>query len=217
MIAQAETDASDALNKTLADVQTKILPAAQHMIDEYAGVATDWRNPKGSVQAAFDNIAMAAGNLSRTDGVVGRITTDKKLADQLVETLAKLSSTADDIRAGLSNLRETTAELPKLARNVSAGTEQLPAILERTQGVMLEAQKSLADLQKSTAQLPATVTSLRQAVDQLPDVMAHTQQTLVEVQKLVRGMQGLPFVRDNIEQTAPAGAALRPGDVGGPQ
>jgi phospholipid/cholesterol/gamma-HCH transport system substrate-binding protein len=74
--------------------------------------------------------------------------------------------------------------------------------------------QTIVKLNASVDTIGSTVASLRKTTDELPDVVAQLQQTLIEVQKLLRGLQGLPLIRDYVDQN-PAEQHLRPSDIGG--
>ncbi len=212
---EPETGATDAINQTLVDVRTHTIPAIERLLKEYTGFASDLRSPGSSFQQALAKIDMATARLQQNDNMVGRLLTDKQVADNLTQTMTKLADSAEGIRVTIDSLQKTAAEFPKIATSASNQVDKLPAMVEQTRAMMADVDKAVKDLQQTTSQLPGVVLSLKQAIDQLPDVLAHTQQTLVEVQKLARGLQQLPFVRDNVEQSAQSGT-LRPADIGGP-
>lgn len=217
LVADPEAGATDAINKTLADIRSHTLPAAEGLLKEYTKLAADLRDPHSPLQQTLARIDAVTARLERNDNALGRLLNDKQLADDLSQTLSKLNATADSAQLALADLQKTVAEFPKIAASASSQIDKLPAMVDQTRQMMLEVQRALQDLQKTTAQLPAVVGSVKQTVDALPDVLAHVQQTLVEVQKLIKGMQELPFIRDNVERSAQGNTTLRPADIGGPQ
>jgi ABC-type transporter Mla subunit MlaD len=213
--AAPETGYTDAINSTVSDVRMHTLPAIEALLQEYTKLAADLRSPHGPVQETFAHLDAVSANLQRSDSVLGRLTTDKELADRLDQAITKLTASTDDVHRLINNLEETTAELPKIAHSASSQVDKLPQMVDQTSKVMAEAETTLKDLEATTAQLPAVVASLKETVDTLPGVMVHTQQTLIEVQKLVKGMQNLPLIRENVDHTVQAGT-LQPTDAGGP-
>ncbi len=74
--------------------------------------------------------------------------------------------------------------------------------------------QTVVKLNASVDTIGSTVASLRKTTDALPDTIIQLQQTLVEVQKLVHGLEGLPLVREHVDQNATQ-QNLRPSDIGG--
>ena len=195
LTATPESGTGDAITQLVDDVRTHTLPAVQTILEQYSQLAVELRSHEGPLQHTLAHLDQVTANLQRRDSVVGRLTTDKGLADQLNQSIAKLSTTVDDLHAVMADLQKTSAGLP--------------AIAQQSQGVMAQASAAIGNVRDSTQQLPAVMLSLKRTVDTLPGVMAHTQQSLMEVEKLVKGMQALPLIRDHVD-TAPQSAALRP-------
>ncbi len=211
LTATPEVGASDALNQTLLDVRDKTLPAVNALLQQYTQLAINLQDPRGSLQGTLANLDHLTAQLGRTDNVVGQLLNDKHMQQNVDQIVTRLSRSTDDIQAVIANLRATTNTMPELMQNAVGEEKQIGEM-------MAEAQKSLRDLQLSIQDVPQIVGSLQKTVDQLPDIMAQVEQTLEEVKKLVHGLEGLPFVRENITNTpATSGRPLRPSDVGGGQ
>ncbi len=195
LTAVPESGTGDAITQLVDDVRTRTLPAVQTILEQYSQLAVELRSQEGPLQHTLAHLDQVTANLQRTDSVVGRLTTDKGMAEQLNQSIVRLSSTIDALHGVMADLQKTSAGLPVITR--------------QGQGVMTQASAAIGNVRDSTAQLPAVMLSLKQSVDTLPGVMAHTQQSLVELEKLVRGMQALPLIRDHIDQT-PQTATLRP-------
>ena len=198
-IADPDTSATDAATKMVADLQTKTLPAVQALVQQYTLLAMDLRSQQGPVQQTLAHLDQLTANLQRTDTVLGKLTADKPLADQLSVAVERMTASTDELQKVLGDLQKTSGALPNMA---GQGADMMTA-----------ANKAITNVNAATTQLPAVMASLKQTVDALPGVMIHTQQSLVEVEKLVRGMQALPLIRDHVEQASDTGP-LKPTDVG---
>jgi ABC-type transporter Mla subunit MlaD len=184
-IAEQESGTGDAITQLVADVRTHTLPATQVILEQYAGLAMELRSQNGSLQHTLAHLDQVTANLGRTDSVVGRLTTDKVLADQLEASITKLSATVDDLHAVMADLQKTSSGLP--------------AISEQSRGMITQASTAIGNVRDATAQLPG--------------LLAQTQQSMMEANRLIKGMEALPLIRDHIDNN-PQAATLRPTALG---
>ena len=200
--ADLETGTGDEIGKAVTDFRLNTQPAIQKLLDQYTLLAADLRNQGGPLQQTLVHVDRLAANLERTDSVLGKLTADKALAEELARAVGRLSASAEQLQATLANVRQTSAGMPAMG--------------DQTRRTMAEVDRSVTDIRATTARLPALMASLQQTVDALPGVTAQTQQSLVEIERLVKGMQQLPLIRDHVDATAADAGTLRPSDVEAP-
>jgi phospholipid/cholesterol/gamma-HCH transport system substrate-binding protein len=135
-------------------------------------------------------------------------------------TVPKINTLIDQFGALATQFLDPHGPTQSLLANLNGVSARLQAN-DNIAGRILN-DKQLADnlaqtivkLNASVDTIGSTVASLRKTTDQLPDVVVQLQQTLVEVQKLLRGLEGLPLVRDYVDQKT-SEQQLRPSDIGG--
>jgi phospholipid/cholesterol/gamma-HCH transport system substrate-binding protein len=210
--ATPEASAGDAVTQTVADVRTHTLPAVQALVEQYTQLAIDMRSREGPLQETLGHINALTANLARTDSVLGHLTADKTMADQLNNAVAALTASSQELQQVLGDLQHTSGALPAFAAQGKGVIDNASHAVSNIQDATAQLPAVMASLKQTTQTLPAMMDSLKQTVDTLPGVMAHTQESLVEIEKLIKAMEALPLIRNHVD-TASTGGSLQPTDV----
>jgi ABC-type transporter Mla subunit MlaD len=145
--------------------------------------------------------------------VLGHLTADKSLADELNNSVGALSTASTELQQVLADLQHTSSGLPGFAVQGKAVIDNASRAVANLQDATADLPAVMAALKQTAQTLPAMMASLKQTVDTMPGVMAHTQESLVEIEKLVKAMEALPLIRNHVD-TASTGGPLQPTDVG---
>jgi phospholipid/cholesterol/gamma-HCH transport system substrate-binding protein len=168
---------------------------------------------EGAARAATD-ILSAAPEVGASDQL------SQMIQEFRTKTVPKINTLIDQFGALATQFLDPHGPTQSLLANLNTVSARLQAN-DNIAGRILN-DKELADnlaqtivkLNASVDTIGSTVASLRKTTDQLPDVVVQLQQTLVEVQKLLRGLEGLPLVRNYVDQKTTE-QQLRPSDIGG--
>jgi phospholipid/cholesterol/gamma-HCH transport system substrate-binding protein len=184
--ARSEKAPTDTLDGILVEVRGKVMPLledVQRAVAAFAAVAQRAADPAGPLEQTLSSTAVIARRIEGGEGTVGKLLTSDKLAAELQVTvenarglIAQLERAAKDPQIGqvlrktdsvLTSLQATmrglAASTPKIADNVAATTDALPATLLQAQIAAHELELLLGQLRRSwllggsgTAPAPST-------------------------------------------------------------
>ena len=213
---EADNGPSEKVTAILTQVQEQAVPAIQEAraaIREYTALAADLRNPKMPLQLTIAHLSEITGSIEKGEGLVGRLLSDPKMANEISVLLPKLNAAFDEMQGVLKNLGKTSGNLSDLTESAREDMKKLPALLDTTRDTIGELQVTLKDIRKTTAKLPEMVEGATTTINALPGVVLQMQETLRQVQILVEGAQKSWLFRSNIDKTEPIGR-IRADEIG---
>ncbi|MDA0578126.1 MAG: hypothetical protein O3B24_08505 [Verrucomicrobia bacterium] len=141
---QKDTELIEMMEDLLKQVRETTVPALEELrktIVEYGQLATDLRNPDEPLMKLLRNLEQLTAGLQRGEGAAGTVLRDPQMADDLKDIL-------DTINATLNDLKQTTAQLPAMAKTVGAEVEDLPGLMLQTQETIRESERLIEGIQR---------------------------------------------------------------------
>jgi phospholipid/cholesterol/gamma-HCH transport system substrate-binding protein len=149
LIAIPETGASDAINQTLVEVRTRLLPAMESTLDEYKAVADDLRNPNGPVHQTLAHLDHLTADLQQTAVELPKIAHSASMQmDKMPAMLDQTTAVMSEAEKSLKNLQQTTAQLPAVVASLKQTVDALPDVMVHTQQTLIELQKLIRGMQE---------------------------------------------------------------------
>jgi phospholipid/cholesterol/gamma-HCH transport system substrate-binding protein len=213
---EADNGPSEKVTAILNQVQAQAVPAleeARAAIREYTALAADLRNPKKPLQMTISHLEQITGSIEKGEGLVGKLMSDPKMAEQVNALLPKFNAAFDELQGVLQNLGKTAGNLSGLTASAQEDMKKLPALLDTTKDALTELQITLKDVRKTTAKLPELMEGATTTINTLPGVVLQMQETLRQVQILVEGAQKSWLFRSHIDQSEPIGR-IRSDEIG---
>jgi ABC-type transporter Mla subunit MlaD len=213
----ANAGPTEKLTQLAGELQKQAIPAVQEAraaIREYTQLAADLRDPKKPLQQTIAHLGAITGSIEKGEGLVGRLLSDPKMAEQISAMLPKLNNSLDQMADVLKGLGKTSGNLADITATAKEDLKRLPALLDTTQESLTELTGTMKDIRKTTANLPAIVEGAGQTVAALPGVVLQLQETLRQMQILVEGVQKSWLVRSYIDKGEPNGR-IRADEIGG--
>ncbi|MBU0678159.1 MAG: MCE family protein [Verrucomicrobia bacterium] len=146
-----DTEITERVEEVVEQVRAEILPALEQLrkaLEEYTGLAQDLRDKDGSLQQLFARLDRIAEGLEKGEGTAGRLLRDPDVAEGVAQSVQKLNASLADVQMSVKDLREVTAQLPKMTRTISGEIDQLPDVVLEARRTMDEANRLLAGLQR---------------------------------------------------------------------
>ncbi|MCX7010839.1 MAG: hypothetical protein NTY53_26970 [Kiritimatiellaeota bacterium] len=113
----------------------------QKTIDEFRGLASDLRSTNGPVLQLVGRINEITAGIQKGEGPVGKILRDPQMAQQLADTLTQIQKI-------LADVKQTTGQLPAIAKTASGEVRDASGVMLQTQSAIREAEKLVEGLQK---------------------------------------------------------------------
>jgi ABC-type transporter Mla subunit MlaD len=201
----------------MVQVQGQIIPALQELralLREHTALAADLRDPSKPLQQSIANLNQITGAIQKGDGLVGRLLSDAKMAEQISVLLPKLNAAFDEMAGVLGNLGQTSKNLADVTTSAKDDMKRVPALLDTTRDSLTELQTTLRNIRKTTAKLPEIVEGASLTVTTLPGVVLQLQETLRQVQILVEGIQKSWLVRSYIDKSGDSSGRIRAEEIG---
>lgn len=158
MTAVKDTELTEIAQDILKQIQDAILP----LLDGYTQLATDLRDPEGSLMKLLANLEEISRGLAQGEGSAGQFLRDPKASEEVDRILAQ-------VREILADLKETTAHLPPMAATVGREVDALPGTVVQTQETLRESERLIEGIQQHwlirkyvpSAQLPEMIPSIQ--------------------------------------------------------
>lgn len=149
LIAVPETGASDAINQTVLEVRTRLLPAVESALNEYKGLAADLRDPQGPVHQTLMRLDQLTTNLQKSTAELPSITHSVALqAEKMPAMVDQTAVVVGEIQKALKDLQHTTAQLPAIMTSLRHTVDSLPDVMVQTQQTLIELQKLIRGMQE---------------------------------------------------------------------
>jgi phospholipid/cholesterol/gamma-HCH transport system substrate-binding protein len=187
------------IEQTLARLENATLPA----IEEYRGLAVDFRDPESPLQSVLDRLNRISESLEAGEGIAAKLLTDKSLAIDFEKILTGLNSTLNELTIVLKDAQNTSGKIAEAADNVSEQLAAMPRIAALTENVFRKTGVVLQDIHKTMDRFPGIMGRLEGEMQTLPDLIMQTEETLRQIEKLVIGMQKHWLLREYVEQQTP--------------
>lgn len=183
---------TDLLQSTLQELRAEAVPLLQEThraIAAYADLGEQMADPDGRLQTTLASLEQVAKQLTDTDGLVGRLLSDKAFTDDLQTTIRRVNADLARLGPVFDELAKTTANTTKLTAQIVEQSEDLPQITQRLTDNLDQLQGVLKDLRKTTPRLPEVTDSVADATSGIPALVIQTQSTLLEVEKLAESLR----------------------------
>lgn len=170
------------------------------MADNVTALRTEMLKSIEAMGSTFTNMHHLTESLTRGEGVVGRMMTDKKLADEM-------DGMIKDARAATTDMRRLMVEMNRVA-------VKFPETLDETRSLSRDGQKTLARLDGALDALPRLIAStertlsaseelvvnLRKTAGYAPELARKVDVSLEETSRLVESAQKNFFLRNNLPE-----------------
>jgi phospholipid/cholesterol/gamma-HCH transport system substrate-binding protein len=203
---------TDLFQDVISQIGTEVLPAIKEIrlaFEKYGELASDIDGP---VVKALNRIETIGASIEEGDGLLPRMLTDKKMADDVSGVIGRINGTLDETHAAARDLRAVIAQLGTSAGKLHEAIEQLPGTVRQVNTTLEGVREVTDNLVRVTGALPATLRTVDETVESIAVLVARTQATFRETQRLVEGAQRHWLVRGYIRQDKPAGR-IAPKDV----
>ena len=117
------------------------LEKVQKTIDEYRNLAADLRNTNGPLMQFIAHLSDITAGIQKGEGPVGKMLRDPQMAKQLGDVLAQ-------VQLIIADVKQTTAQLPGIAKNASGEVSDASGMMLQTQSAIREGEKLIEGLQK---------------------------------------------------------------------
>ena len=202
VLAVADDVPADLITATIEDARKEVLPALKQ-----------FRAAAERLTLVAERADHIAAKVESGEGLAGKLLTDPKMADQVVQMLEDLNASSDDLEVIVKDVRRTTASMAEMSESANEQMKELPGLVADTRAALQEVQVVLRDIQKTTAKLPDTVEATDRTLQSLPGLVMQTEETLRQIHRLVEGAQRTWLLRGTMEADAAGGGRIRPEDV----
>jgi len=178
LLCRKDTELLEIVQDVVEQVSEATLPAIEEFrktLVEYRLLATDMRDPEGSLQpilvrmnSAVSHVDSLLVGLEQGEGTAGKLLKDPAIANDVEEILAEIS--------------EAASQLNKVIR---------------------DSEIILDNIKKGTAVLPEAADTLRGELRDVPGVMLQARTTLHESKKLIEGLQQHWLLRGYMQEDKP--------------
>lgn len=157
--AEADRAPTDSIGEILEDVRSRVMPILEQTdraITALADLTESLADPEGSLQVMLGDVSALTTRIESGEGTLGRLLTNDAMAREFETLLGNANETVsafDPILASLDgvmrDLGNTSPELPKITRDVSAATASVPVLMGMTQQTLAELESLLRQLRSS--------------------------------------------------------------------
>lgn len=190
--ARADRAPTDLLQATLEELRRESVPVLQETrraIAAYADLGEQMSDPQGKLQLTIGSLHNIALQLEGSEGVLGRLLSDKEFADEIQATLQGLNDDLERLGPLFEELQKTATNTTQLSEALAAQGDDLPQITARLTQNLDALQAVLADLRETTPRLPELADGLANATVAMPAVVVQAQSTLLELEKLAESLR----------------------------
>ena len=169
---------NDTIQQVRDEVTNQVVPLIQSLrtaVEAYTVVAQDLHNPDGNLQQALGHLGAVAGNVQNGQGLVGKLLTDKQMADT--------------INDAIGNVDKSTVAINGLLANMQDQLKLIPAMVNDTHQAVVQVQSLIGDLDKTAQQMPALLVSVDRTMKEMPGLVLQTQETMRQTTRLIESLQ----------------------------
>lgn len=170
--------------------------------------ATTERAPTDSISALIDevrakvfpildNVGQATKSLSevmdrinRGEGNVGYLLKDETVAKEIESAVTSAHQSVLGLNDILGQLQQSAKQVNSLTKQ-AGGPDGLPALLKKTDNVLVSLQATMKDLSKASTRLPAISRNVESSSANLPSLLTQTQLTAQQLEQLLTQLRSL--------------------------
>jgi phospholipid/cholesterol/gamma-HCH transport system substrate-binding protein len=168
--ATAERAPTDSISALIDEVRSKVFPILDNV-----GQATK------SLADVMDRVNMGEGN-------IGHLLKDETLSQQIEATVASAHQSVEGLNEILGQLQLTAKQVNGITQGVG---KDVPALLKKTDDVLVNLQNVMKDLSQATTRLPAITRNVEGSTANLPTLLTQTQLTAQQLEELLTQLRGL--------------------------
>ena len=143
-----------------------------------------------NVGSATKGLAEVMDRINRGEGNVGRLLVDESMTKQIEATIDSAHGSVTALNGILADLGQSAKQVNGLTRSVSA-PDGLPALLKRTDDVLVSLQAAMKDLTQASARMPAITRNVESSTANLPALLTQTQLTAQQLEQLLGQMRSM--------------------------
>jgi phospholipid/cholesterol/gamma-HCH transport system substrate-binding protein len=167
-----ERDPTESIGSMIDQVREKVFPILDGLGSTTRGLAE-----------LVDSIKKGQGN-------IGRLLADQTLVKRAEGTVGSVQDSVAKLDPIIADLNEASRNIAQLTRNVGAGQGSVPALLQRTNQILVSLQGVMQDLGKAMQRLPPIAHNVEGSTSDLPSLLTQTQQTVHDLDLLIAQMRG---------------------------
>lgn len=168
----AERAPTDSISALIDEVRSKVFP----ILD----------NVGGATKALSD----VMDRINRGEGNVGHLLKDDALSKEIEATIASAHESVLGLNEILGQLQQSAKQVNGITRDVG-GPNGVPALLKKTDQVLINLQSVMKDLSQATTRLPAISRNVEGTTANLPTLLTQTQLTAQQLEELLTQLRSL--------------------------
>lgn len=168
--ATAERAPTDSISALIDEVRSKVFPILDN------------------VGNATKSLADVMDRVNKGEGNIGHLLKDETLSQQIEATVASAHQSVEGLNEILGQLQLTATQVHGITTGVG---KDVPALLKKTDDVLVNLQNVMKDLSQATTRLPAITRNVEGSTANLPTLLTQTQLTAQQLEELLTQLRGL--------------------------
>jgi len=152
---------------------------------------------RGKVFPLLDDLTRTSGGLAdlvegvkKGQGSIGRLLTDDTLMREAEETVKSVHESIARLGPIMDELQSATHDISTLARTTNIAAADVPALIKRTDHILVSLQDVMQELSKASGHIPQIAKNIEGGTGNLPSLLTQTEQTLHNLDDLIVQMRG---------------------------